>query len=71
MTVVLSTSGPAIPPCIHGPSGLQADASSSVEGHDLHTVTWFAIQEAGGESTSNGTSDTPKRPKKRPRRPEH
>jgi hypothetical protein len=34
-------------------------------------VTSFAIQEAGGESTSNGNSDTPKRPKKRPRRPEH
>ena len=71
MAVVSSTSAPAIPPCVPGPSGLQGDASSSVEGHDLHTVTSSAIQEAGGESTSNGNSDTPKRPKKRPRRPEH
>ena len=77
MAVVSSTtgtSGPAIPPCVPGPSGLQADASSSpseVEGHDLHTVTSSAIQEAGGESTTNGSSDTPKRPKKHPRRPEH
>ena len=77
MAVVLSTSGsgPSIPPCVPGPSGLQAEASSSpleIEGgDDLHTVTSSALQAAGGgESTSNGGSDIPRRPKKRPRRPE-
>ena len=73
MTDVSSTSGPVVPPCVPGPSGLQADTSSSPSGEqDLHAVTSSALEAAGGgESTSNGSSDTPKRPRKRPRRPEN
>ena len=73
MADVSSTSGPVVPPCVPGPSGLQADTSSSPSGEqDLHAVTSSALEAAGGgESTSNGSSDTPKRPRKRPRRPEN
>lgn len=52
MAAVSSTSGPSvsIPRCVPGPSGLQADASSSPleTGDDLHAVTSSAIQAAGG-----------------------
>lgn len=74
--MVSSTTGPSIlpPPCVPGPSGLHAEASSSspeVQSQDLHAVTSSAIAAAGGGESTNGSSDTPRRPRKRPRRPEN
>ena len=55
----LNLPGPSLP----GPS------SSSGPGLRCHVATSLAIREAGNGST-NGSSDTPGRPKKRKRRPE-
>ena len=79
MAVVSSTiTTPNVPPCIPGPSGLHAEAAVESSGSsldadagDLHAVTSSTIATAGGgESTSNGSDNTPKRPRKRPRHSE-
>ena len=51
-----------------GPS-LPGPSSSSGPGSRCHVATSLAIREAGNGST-NGSSDTPARPKKRKRKPE-
>ena len=73
----VSSTTPNIPPCVPGPSGLQADQSSSSSSPSkavtgIHAVSSSAIVAAGGGgSTTNGSSDTPIRPRKRPRRTEN
>ena len=62
MTGVSSTT----PDCytsVPGPSGIQPVVG-------VHEAAARAVAGAGGRSSTNGSSDTPVRPKKRPRRPD-